>query len=219
MKKSIELTKGDEIGNAITHGIGFLLAIAGFIVLLLKASWEGTGLHLIGFAIFGSSLTLLYLISTLYHGFNDQRLKKIFQKLDHMAIYLLIAGTYTPFCLMVLPGYWKWFMLVIIWGGALSGIILKAFYTGRKKMLSTSLYILLGFLILFAIHHLYERMTLQGFLYVIFGGVFYTSGTFFYLRDKFKYYHMIWHLFVLSGSAFHFFAVHSLLYINPAGYY
>lgn len=210
-RKSILRARREEIGNAVTHGIGTGLSVAGLVILIVFASLEGSVWHVISFAIFGAMMVLLYLASTIYHSIRERNLKKLFKKLDHMAIFLLIAGTYTPYCLTVLTGYWRWATLGIVWGGALLGVIFKIFYTGKKETLSTILYILLGWIALVVIHPLYEAMSIEGFILLIGGGLLYTAGTLFYIKEKLAYNHMIWHLFVMSGTTLHFFSVLTLL--------
>ena len=203
--------KREEIANAITHGIGTGLSIAALALLAIISALEGTASHVIGFTIFGGTLVILYLASTLYHSMSNEKVKKLFRKFDHMSIFLLIAGTYTPFCLTALPGWVGWTVLAIVWICAITGIVIKAFHTGKFEGLSTFLYVVMGWLILPAIKPLYDSVSFQTFLLLMLGGVFYTSGTFFFVKDNKRYYHSIWHLFVLAGSTFHFFSVVSLL--------
>lgn len=207
-------TKGEEVANAVTHGIGALLSIAALVILIVFSAIQGTAWHVVSFTIFGVTLFILYLESTLYHSITNKRAKRLFRKFDHMSIFLLIAGTYTPFCLTVLRGPVGWTIFGIVWGSTILGIVLKAFYTGKKDTLSTSLYIVMGWLIVIAIKTLYIKMTFNGFLFLVLGGVLYTVGAFFYSKNKITFNHGIWHLFVLGGSAFHFFSVMSLLYIK-----
>jgi hemolysin III len=202
----------EEIANAITHGIGALLAVAALVVLIVIASINGTAWHVTGFTIYGSATLLLYLASTLYHSLTNHKAKYLFRKFDHMSIFLLIAGSYTPFCLTVLQGWIGWTIFGIIWTCAIVGIILKAFYTGKHERLSTFLYVMMGWLIIPAIKPLYDAVSVKVFILLMLSGVFYTAGTYFFLRDSKKpYYHSIWHLFVLAGSAAHFFSVWYLL--------
>ncbi|MCM8709622.1 hemolysin III family protein [Clostridium sp. SYSU_GA19001] len=207
-------TKGEEIANAVTHGVGTLLAIAALVLLIVFAAIEGTAWHVVSFSIFGSTLVILYLESTLYHSLTNKKAKRLFRKFDHMSIYLLIAGTYTPFCLTVLRGTLGWTIFGIIWASTVVGIVLKAFYTGKKDVLSTVLYIVMGWMVIIAIRTLYIKMTFSGFLFLVIGGVLYTVGTLFYVKDKIAFNHGIWHLFVIGGSVFHFFSVMSLLNIK-----
>jgi hemolysin III len=153
---------------------------------------------------------MLYLASTLYHSLIFTRARKLFRKFDHMAIFLLIAGTYTPFCLSVLHGWLRWVMLGTVWLFAIAGIVLKAIFTGRFEWLSTAIYILTGWLVIFAIKPLYEFLPLQSFVLLIAGGLAYTIGTFFYVKSKIPYFHTVWHLWVLAGSILHFFSILTL---------
>jgi hemolysin III len=201
----------EERANAVTHGIGTVLAVAALVILVLLAAWRGTVWHVVSFSIFGATLVLLYAASTLYHTFTQVRLKNLFNKIDHIAIYLLIAGTYTPFCLTVLRGWIGWSIFGVVWGCALTGVIVKSISVGRFVLLSTIFYILMGWIILIAIVPLYQRLTAFGFGMVMAGGAFYTLGTVFFLRDHIRYNHSVWHVFVIGGSLCHFFAVLSLL--------
>ena len=208
---SYKFSKGEEIANAVTHGVGALLAIAGLVLLIVFSALEGSAWHITSFTIFGATLTVLYVMSTLYHSLTSQRVKRMFRKFDHMSIFLLIAGTYTPFCLTVLRGWIGWVLFGVVWSCAIGGIVLKAFHTGKKEILSTILYILMGWMVVFFIKPVYLYMSGIGFAFLIVGGILYTLGAFFFVRDKIPFYHSIWHLFVLGGSIFHFFAVLSLL--------
>ncbi|MBT1703377.1 PAQR family membrane homeostasis protein TrhA [Chryseosolibacter indicus] len=202
----------EEIANAITHGIGAALAIAALVVLIVAASLCGTVWHIVGFSIYGAAMVILYFASTLYHSLTHLNAKSLFRKFDHMSIFLLIAGTYTPFCLTALPGWIGWTIFGITWACAVSGIVLKAFHTGKYERLSTFLYVVMGWLILPAIKPLYTAVNAQTFIFLMIGGVFYTAGTYFFLKDTIKpFYHSIWHLFVLAGSISHFFSVFYLL--------
>jgi hemolysin III len=201
----------EEIANAITHGIGSILAITALVILIVFSALQGTASHVVGFTIFGVTMVILYTASTLYHSLTHAKAKDLFRKFDHMSIFLLIAGTYTPFCLAALPGWIGWTIFGIVWGCAVLGIVMKAFYTGKKEKLSTFLYVMMGWVIIPAIKPLYDSVSLTVFILLILGGVFYTMGTYFFLKDKKQYYHSIWHLFVLAGSVFHFFSVINLL--------
>jgi hemolysin III len=203
--------KREEIANAVTHGVGTGLAIAALALLAIVSAIEGTVSHVVGFTIFGATMVILYLASTLYHSISNQKVKRLFRKFDHMSIFLLIAGTYTPFCLTALPGWIGWTVLSIVWVCAVTGIVVKAFHTGKFEGLSTFLYVVMGWLIIPAIKPLYQSVSFQTFLLLMLGGFFYTTGTFFFMKDNNRYYHSIWHLFVLAGSTFHFFSVISLL--------
>lgn len=204
-------TKREEIANAITHGLGALLSIAALVILTVFSVLKGTAWHIVSFSVFGATLVILYLSSTLYHSFTNEKVKILFRKFDHMSIYLLIAGTYTPFCLTVLNNWIGWALFGIVWGSAILGIVLKAFFTGKKELLSTILYVVMGWVAVFAIKPLFESVSLTTFSLLMTGGVFYTAGTYFFTKDRIKYFHSIWHVFVLAGSIFHFFAVLNLL--------
>jgi hemolysin III len=202
----------EEIANAITHGIGALLSLAALVILIIIASYNGTAWHIVGFTVYGSAMLILYLASTLYHSLTHMGAKNLFRKFDHMSIFLLIAGTYTPFCLTVLSGWIGWTIFGITWTCAICGIVLKAFHTGKHERLSTFLYVIMGWLIAPAIKPLYDAVNFKTFAFLMLGGFFYTAGTYFFLKDtKNPYYHSIWHLFVLAGSVSHFFSVFYLL--------
>lgn len=204
-------TKREEIANAITHGIGALMAIAALVILTVFSILKGTTWHVVSFSVFGATLVTLYTASTLYHSLTNEKVKVLFRKFDHMSIYLLIAGTYTPFCLTVLNNWIGWTLFGIVWGSAVLGIVLKSFFTGKKELLSTILYVLMGWVAIIAIKPLFDSVSLTTFTLLMAGGVFYTAGTYFFVKDRIKYFHSIWHLFVLAGSGFHFFAVLNLL--------
>jgi len=203
----------EEIMNAITHGIGTLLAVAGLVLLTVFAYQYGEIWHIVSFTIYGTTLVLLYLASTLYHSFTNERVKYIFKILDHSAIYLLIAGTYTPFTLVPLHGTLGWSVFGLVWGLAVLGIVLKIFFVGRFKVISTLCYIAMGWLIIIAIKPLIAAVPTFGIMWLIIGGLFYTLGSVFYLWHKLPYNHAIWHLFVLAGSISHFIAV--FFYVLP----
>ena len=202
---------GEEIANAITHGIGALLAIAALVILVVVAAMRGTVWHVVSFSVFGSTLVLLYFSSTLYHSLTHARAKHIFHKFDHISIYLLIAGTYTPFCLTVLRGWVGWTVFGVVWGCAILGTVIKAITVGKHVKLSTLLYVLMGWVIVLAFKPLWEAMTFNGLVLLIAGGLSYTAGTIFFLRDHVKYNHSAWHLFVIAGSVLHFFTVLTLV--------
>lgn len=210
MERVIQSRK-EEIANAITHGIGALLSIAALVLLIIFAAMKGNVWHMVSFTVFGTALVILYLASTLYHSFTGEKIKRLFNKFDHMAIYLLIAGTYTPFCLSVLDGWVGWTLFGVIWGCAIIGIVMKVFFTGKKEMLSTILYIAMGWIAIIAIKPLYDAMPSSSFIFLMFGSAFYTVGTIFFIKDRITYFHSIWHLFVLAGSVSHFFSVVYLL--------
>jgi hemolysin III len=201
----------EELWNALTHGLGAALAVAALVLLTVFSCIYGNVWHIVSFSIFGATLVLLYFCSTLYHSFTNPKVKFLFRKFDHMSIFLLIAGTYTPFCLAVLQGWIGWTIFGIVWGCALLGVVMKALFTGKRELLSTILYIVMGWVIILAIKPLYLSVPGITFLYLILGGISYTAGTYFFMNPKIRYHHSIWHLFVLGGSTFHFFSVLSLL--------
>jgi hemolysin III len=205
----------EEKLNAITHGVGAILAVCGLISLMMMASLNGGIWHLVSFGIYGSSLVLLYLASTLYHSFTDERIKYIFKIVDHAAIYLLIAGTYTPFTLVSLHGTLGWTIFGVTWGLAAIGIVFKVFFVKRFKLLSTLCYIFMGWLILIVIKPLAAALPIMGLYWLIGGGVLYTVGAVFYLARQLPYNHAVWHLFVLAGSFAHFVAVIKYVSTTP----
>jgi len=203
-----EQSAGEEVANAISHGIGLLLAVAALPILVVGAVRTGTAAEVIGASIFGATMVLLYLTSTIYHAVTVPRVKRILRIIDHSAIYLLIAGTYTPFTLGVLRGPWGWTLFGLVWGCALAGVCLKAFNGTRFPVLSTWLYVAMGWLALIVIKPLWEAMPAWGMFWLVAGGLFYTLGVAFYFVDeRIRYTHFVWHLFVLSGTVCHFFAV------------
>lgn len=203
----------EEVMNAVTHGIGTVLAIVGLVLLTVFAYFHGDIWHIISFSIYGTTLVLLYLASTLYHSFTNERIKYILKIFDHAAIYLLIAGTYTPFMLVPLHGKLGWTILGLVWGFALVGIIFQIFFVRRFKFIATMCYVLMGWFIIVAIKPLIAALPAIGMGWLVIGGLFYTFGTIFYLWHKLPYNHAIWHLFVLAGSISHFIAV--FFYVLP----
>lgn len=209
-----EYLRRQEIANSVTHGLGVALSVAGLVVLVVLASLHATVWHVVSFSVYGASLVLLYTSSTLYHSFRSPRLKQVFHILDHSSIYLLIAGSYTPFVLVNLRGSWGWSLFGVIWGLSLAGILVKAFFTGRFKILSTSIYLLMGWLIVIAIKPLMHALPAGGIAWLAAGGLTYTAGAVIYMWKAIPYHHAIWHLFVLAGSICQYFAV--LFYVLPA---
>jgi hemolysin III len=203
----------EEVMNAVTHGIGTLLAVAGLVLLTVLAYLHGDIWHIVSFSIYGSTLVLLYLASTLYHSFTNEKVKRIFKILDHSAIYLLIAGTYTPFTLVPLHGVLGWTVFGVVWGLAIIGIVLKVFFAGRFKFVSTMCYLGMGWFIIVAIKPLIATVPALGMNWLFAGGLFYTLGSAFYMWKRIPYNHAIWHLFVLAGSVSHFIAV--FFYVLP----
>lgn len=204
---------GEEIANSITHGVGALLSLAGTAFLLYEAVRRGGSIHIASFAIYGACLFLLHLSSTLYHALQAPRAKKVFWVFDHCSIYLLIAGTYTPFLLLSLWGMWGLTLLVTIWTLAITGIVFKSIFIGRFRKTSVALYLLMGWMIVLAAREAWLRVPHEAIIYVAAGGLSYTSGIIFYGWKRLPFHHAIWHLFVLGGSVCHFFAI--LLYLVP----
>jgi hemolysin III len=202
-----EYSVGEEIFNSLTHGLGILLSIAGLVILLVYASARGNLLHIAAYSIFGSSLIVLYLCSTLYHSFSTPGIKQFFKKLDHSAIYILIAGTYTPFTLIHIKGTAGWVIFGIVWTMAFAGIIFKFTCMSKIEKFSSALYIIMGWVCIFAMDKVIAALSTQALVYLVLGGVLYTGGVIFFAWDRLKFNHGIWHLFVLAGSTFHFFAL------------
>ena len=201
----------DEIANALTHGLGAAAALAGGAVLITLAAIHGDGWQLAGAIVFGITLLLLYTASTLYHAIQHPIAKGRLKVFDHCAIYLLIAGTYTPFTLIGLRGPWGWGLFAAIWTIALAGVVFKLFHTGRFPRLSTALYVAMGWLVVVAIKPMLASIDAWTLGWLLAGGLFYTLGTYFYHRESVRYSHAIWHLFVLAGSVCHYIAVLALV--------
>jgi hemolysin III len=199
-------SRGEELANSISHGTGFLAALIALPVLVVGAVGHGAAAT-VGAAVFATTMAFLYLTSTLYHALAQNRAKRAFRILDHGAIYLLIAGTYTPFTLGVLRGPWGWTLFACIWALAVAGIVLKAVAGVRYPRLSTGLYVAMGWLILVAAKPLWDAMPGWGLFWLAAGGVAYTAGVGFYAADRLRYAHFVWHLCVLAGTACHVVAV------------
>jgi hemolysin III len=200
-------TLGEEIANSVTHGVGLLLSIAALAVLVVTAAATGDPWRVSAASVYGATLVLLYATSTLYHALPGQTVKAVFQRLDHAAIYLLIAGTYTPFVLGPLRGPWGWSLFGIVWGLAVLGTVLKSVFGIRLAALSTVVYIAMGWLVVIAAGPLAARVPSAGLRLLVAGGVLYTLGVIFFSWDRIRYWHAIWHVFVLAGSVAHFCAV------------
>ena len=206
-------TLGEEIAHAVTHGLGTILAIAGLMVLVAYSTVYGDSWHIVGSAIFGSTLVLMYAASTLYHSIPLPPARKVLRIIDHTMIYFLIAGSYTPLTLVTLNGPWGWTLFGITWGLALAGVVFKVFATGRFQKLSLAIYLAMGWCVVVAIRPLVETLATGGLVLLVIGGLCYTGGVVFYVRERLRYHHAIWHVFVLAGSVFHYFAV--LFYVIP----
>ena len=211
LTRTAYMDKGERF-NSISHLIGAALALAGVVVLVVAASQDGHVRRIVSFSIYGSTLFLLYLISTLYHGLPIGRAKQVFRVLDHQAIYLLIAGSYTPLTLISLNGVVGWWMFGVIWGMAVLGLVLDALPIRGARILPMIIYFAMGWMIVLAIKPLLEALPFAGFLWLLAGGLFYTSGIVFYALDRrYPWMHGVWHLFVLAGSISHYVAI--LVYV------
>jgi hemolysin III len=197
----------EELANSLTHGLGLALSVAGFVALLVLAAGHGTALQIAACAIYGTTLVALYAASTLYHGCREPRRKQILRVVDHCAIFLLIAGTYTPLTLLALPPRWGWALFATVWMLALAGIVYKILFLGRYPRIGLAMYLLMGWLAIFAIRPILTYLPTPAVLLLFGGGLFYTAGVWFYVRDHKPYRHAIWHLFVLGGSVCHYFAI------------
>lgn len=206
-------TLGEEIANSIISGIAAALSIAALVVMLVYATRNGTAWHVVGVSIFGASLILSNLSSTLYHALAPPRAKRVFQIFDHLSIYFLIAGTYTPLLLVNLRGPWGWSLMAVIWGFALLGLVIKLTPLDRVRGLSTGSYLAMGWVALVAIKPLLAAVPMGGIWLLVLGGLCYTFGVIFFVWDHLPFNHALWHVFVLGGNAFHVFAV--LYYVIP----
>ena len=204
------LSKGEEIANSITHGIGALLSIVALVILIIVAGRHDDIWHMLSFSIYGCTLVLLYLSSTLYHSFSSPRIKNIFARFDHISIFLLIAGTYTPILLTSLRGAWGWTLFGIIWSIALAGAVIRSIWVYRFRKLMVAIYLLMGWMFVLAGNQIYHSLPSISITFLVLGGLAYSVGVIFYLWRTLPYGHGIWHLFVLAGSVLHFFAIYSL---------
>jgi hemolysin III len=198
---------GEEIANSVSHGVGLLLALAAFPVLVIAALRRGDVAEIAGATVFAITVVLLYSTSTLFHAFPQSRAKRVFQVLDHSAIYLLIAGTYTPFTLGVLHGVWGWTLFGLVWSMAFAGIVLKALGGIRYNMVSTLVYVAMGWLVVIAANAVWTLVPKWGIFWLFAGGIAYTLGAVFFLAERIRFFHFVWHLFVIAGTACHFVAV------------
>ena len=209
-------SRNEELANVITHGLGVVLSIVALWVMVAYAVRDHDWVRVTAVSIFGGALILLYLMSTLYHSFQHPKLKELFRILDHASIYLLIAGSYTPFTLVYLEGTWAWVMMSITWTLAVAGVVFKVFFIKKFHLASTLMYVAMGWVVLNAIKPLVEATPTGALVWVTVGGLLYTGGVVFYLWEKLPYNHAIWHLFVLGGSASHFCAVFWYVLDTPA---
>ncbi len=215
MNYATKYTAREEIANALTHALGVVLGIFGLILMLQQSLEFGTAWHVTACAIYGVSLILLYMASTAYHAAPPGGKKRLFQKLDHAGIFVLIAGTYTPFTLISLSGVWGWSIFAVVWGLAIIGLYHELFARKQFPRLALGLYLVMGWMMMIAIKPMMDAVPSGGLWLLLAGGLSYTAGVVFYVRDSLPYHHAIWHLFVLGGSVCHFLAI--LLYVLPRG--
>lgn len=206
-----KLSAGEEIINSITHGLGALLSIVALVVLIIIAGRNNDFWQLVSFSIYGSTLIILYLSSTLYHSFTGPKLKNLFARFDHVSIFLLIAGTYTPILLISIRGIWGWTLLIIIWTVALIGAVIRSIYLHRFRKLMVAIYLIMGWMFVLAGKQIYLNLATESLVFLLLGGIAYSVGVVFYLWRKLPYSHGIWHLFVLAGSILHFFAIYYII--------
>lgn len=206
-------TLGEDIADSVTHGVGLLASVAGMVVLLTAAIRHGDAWTIGSCAVYASTLVLLYTASTLYHSLAATRARRVFRIIDHSAIYVLIAGTYTPFALVSLRGPWGWTILAIIWLLAAAGVTIKSVFGPRWPILSTALYLAMGWTAVVAVRPLMQQVAPAGLIWLLAGGLAYTGGVVFFAWERLRYSHALWHVFVLGGSVCHFFAV--LFYVVP----
>jgi hemolysin III len=206
-------TGGEEIANSITHGIGWIFGIVALVLLVVFSVIYGNAWHIVSTSIYGTTIILLYASSTMYHSLTNRKAKKVFKVLDHSTIYLLIAGSYTPITLVYLRDGWGWPIFFFVWGATILGIALKIIWIDRFKVLSLVLYALMGWCIIFAIPTVIDKVPLEALVLILEGGIAYTVGIPFYIAKKRPYFHTIWHVFVLGGTAFQFFGI--FLFIIP----
>jgi hemolysin III len=204
-------TSNEEIANAVTHGIGAALGTAALVALVVIAGARGDAWRVVSLSVYGSSLVFMYLCSTLYHSFRQPRLKRYFCLMDHLSIYLLIAGTYTPITLVPMRGPWGWTLFGLIWGMAACGILSKLLLFGRLRFLSLAFYLAMGWLVVIAVRPMLQMLPTGLLVWIGAGGFFYTLGVVFFCLTRLRYHHTIWHLFVLAGSLCHFIGI--LLYV------
>ena len=204
----------EELANCLTHGFGLVLSIAGLVVLIILATTRGTAIHIVCCCVYGFSLVTLYAASTVYHGCRRAERKHFYRTIDHAAIFLLIAGTYTPFTLINLWSNWGKLLFVSVWAIAIVGVIFKVFFTGRFEIVSTVLYIVTGWIAIFAVKPILAEIPSGGIILILMGGFFYTMGVFFYASKRVPYSHAIWHVLVLTGSVCHYIAV--MRYVLPS---
>lgn len=206
-------TLGEDLANAISHGIGACLSVAALVLCVVQAARHGTAAGVVGASVYGATLIVLYTMSTLYHAITNQSARKVLRVFDHVSIYLLIAGTYTPITLVTIRGAVGWVIFGVVWGMAVLGIVLNSVSIEKFKKFSIVSYIMIGWAVIIGMRQVIENMPKNGLVFLVIGGVLYTVGIIFYALKKVKYMHSVWHLFVLAGSIMHFFCVY--LYVLP----
>jgi len=200
-------TVGEEIANSLSHGVGLALAIAATPILIIASTRYGTAWNTVGVSVFAVSMISLYLASTLYHALTHDGAKRFFRLMDHSAIFILIAGTYTPFTLGVMRGPWGWTIFGLVWGLAIAGLTMKALFGTRYTWASVGLYLTMGWLVVIAAAQVLQRVPLAGLAWILAGGIAYTAGVIFFAAHRIRYSHLAWHLMVIAGTICHFFAV------------
>lgn len=213
-ERTVRYSPGEELANSLTHGVGAILAIGGLAWLVTLAALRGDAWHIVACSIYGAAMVVLYTASTLYHAIPSPRAKRVLQVIDHSAIYLLIAGTYTPFTLISLRGPWGWSLFGTVWGLAVTGIVLEIATARRWPAISIALYIAMGWVVVVATRPLVRALEPAGLALLVAGGIAYTGGLAFYGWKRLPYGHAVWHLFVLAGTALHFAAIR--MYVIPA---
>lgn len=200
-------TPPEELANTVTHGVGVVLSVAGLLAMVLRSVDQGDAWKIISTAVFGTTLVILYTASTCYHAVKSEQTKLILRKFDHAAIFLLIAGSYTPFVLVTLRGPWGWSLFGVVWGLAVVGVVLKFWFAGRFRFASTGIYLGMGWIVVIAIKPLLAALPRVGFIWLLIGGGCYTFGAVFYLWKSLRFHHAIWHVWVLAGSVCQWIAV------------
>ena len=214
MKKALpKYTLGEDLTNSISHGIGACLSVAALVLCIVKAALHGTTAGVVGASIYGSTLIIMYCMSTLYHAITNEKARHIFRVFDHLSIYLLIAGSYTPITLVTLKGAMGWTLFGIVWGVAILGIVLNSISLEKFKVFSMISYVAIGWAVVIGAKDIIEKLDRNGLMLLLYGGIAYTVGIIFFALKKYKYMHSIWHFFVLCGSILQFFSIY--LYVLP----
>jgi hemolysin III len=213
MAQTHTFSKGEEIANSITHGIGMLISLAALVLLIVFSAINGSSLHVMTFIVYGVTMLMLYTSSTLLHALPKGKAKDVFEILDHSSIYFFIAGSYTPITLIIIDGVLGWTLFGVVWALAIGGTVFKVFFVRRYIFASTILYVLMGWLAIFGWSEITAKVGTAGIVFLVMGGVIYSLGAIFYVWRAFPYHHAVWHIFVVAGTVLHFFFV--LLYVLP----